>query len=61
MIQEKVFKLSSSKSLRISLENVKRGTSGLNERRNRILNRVPETCVVEENIAGGSEFGDVNM
>lgn len=43
MYQENMFKLSSTKSLTISLENVKRGTSGLNEHRVGLLNRVPET------------------
>ena len=43
MNQEEIFKLSSAKSLRISLENVKYGTSGLNEHRTRMLSRVPET------------------
>lgn len=43
MNQTDFIKLSSAKSLRISLENVKYGTSGLNEHRNNLLNRVPET------------------
>ena len=43
MYQESGFKLSSTQSLRVSLENVMKGTSGLNEHRLSLLNRVPKT------------------
>lgn len=43
MYQESIFKLSSAQSLRVSLENVMRGNSGLNEHRVNLLNRVPKT------------------
>jgi len=43
LYQDNMFKLSSAKSLTISLNNVKRGTSGLNEHRVGLLNRVPKT------------------
>ena len=38
-----IVKLSSSKSLRISLEDVKYGSAGLNKHRRQLLNRVPNT------------------
>ena len=43
MYQENGFKLSSTQSLGVSLENVMKGTSGLNEHRVSLLNRVPNT------------------
>ena len=38
-----MFKLSSTQSLRVSLESVMKGTSGLNEHRVSLLNRAPKT------------------
>ena len=43
MTQENLLILSSAKSLRVSLESVRQGISGLNEHRTGLLNRAPET------------------